>query len=104
MELFNFQTGLNETTHKLNMSFRKGYNITKGELEKLRALMPMDIYLYGYAKQLHEFRWQKYKQNWNVLNYTPTLSKMMKGCKSTRFFLDCPEFSIHFFFNKTAEH
>ena len=43
MELFKFQTGLNAATHKLNTSFRKGYNITKGELEKLRALMPMDI-------------------------------------------------------------
>ena len=105
MELFKFQTGLNATTHKLNTSFRKGHNITKGELEKLRALMPMDIYLYDYAKQLHEYRWQKYKQNWNnVPNYTPTLPKTIRGCKSTSFFLDCPELSIHFSFNKTAEH
>ena len=105
MELFKFQTGLNATTHKLNTSFRKGNNITKGELEKLRALMPMDIYLYDYAKQLHEYRWQKYKQNWNnVPDLTPTLPKTIRGCKSTSFFLDCPELSIHFSFNKTAEH
>ena len=58
MELFRFQTELNATTFEMNVSMRKEYNITKVELEKLRALMPMDIYLYEYAKQLHEYRWQ----------------------------------------------
>ena len=105
MELFKFQTGLNATTHKMNVSIRKEDNITKAELEKLQALMPMDIYLYEYAKQLHEYRWQKYKHNWNnVSNYKPRLPQTIRGCKSTRHFLDCPELSIHFPVNKTVGH
>ena len=100
LELFRYQTGLDTTAHRLNHKIRNGYNISGEELDKLKALMPMDVFLYDYARQLHQYRWLKYKQNWNdvsgILSYTPKFTEIIKGCKSTRSFISCPGVDISF--------
>ena len=61
MEMFRYQSGLDMQPMKRNMN--KGYpKPTEEQIEKLKKLMPMDMYLYEYAKQLHEYRYERYKQ------------------------------------------
>ena len=53
MEIFRYLTRLNANIFELNRSGRKELSISDDEMGKLQALMPMEIYLYEYAKQLH---------------------------------------------------
>ena len=61
MEMFRYQSGLNVTIHHLNISRRKHFNLTEKEIVKLKMLMPMDVYIYEYAKELHRYRWNIFK-------------------------------------------
>ena len=70
---------------------------SKEEIVKLKRLMPMDLYIYEYAKQLFNGRWQMYL---NVkkgslseasLKFVPNLPKVIHGCKSTPKTLQCPD-------------
>ena len=60
LEMFRYQTGLNTTIHHLNISRRKHFNLTEEEVVKLKMLMPMDIYIYEYTKQVQ----MEYLQKW----------------------------------------
>ena len=61
LEMFRYQSGLDIQQEKRNVN--KGYpKPTLDEVEKLKKLMPMDMYLYEYAKQLHDYRYQMFKQ------------------------------------------
>ena len=100
LELFEYQTGLKIHMKHLNkhISRKKYPEPTNENIQKLETLMPMDLYLYEYAKKLFETRWQMYLNVKNgannpVLLVDTTVSKLPKiihGCKSTHQFLKCP--------------
>ena len=73
------------------------------EIEKLRKLIPIDLYIYEYAKQLFDHRWDAYqkqvKQKEKKLsnnsdtaarNISLSLSNVIDGCVSTTETLLCP--------------
>ena len=94
IEMFRFQTGLNITIHHLNIGNRKHLNLTSEEITRLKNLMPMDVFLFEYAKQLHNFRWQRFKGTQPTSSFQRDISAelpgIIHGCRSTRQFLDCP--------------
>ncbi len=70
---------------------------TEEDLAYLRKLMPVDMYLYEYAKQLFELRWQWYLNNVKLkgqgqanLNLDVKIPEVIQGCTSTQFDLHCP--------------
>ena len=59
-EMLRYQTGLNVTIKHRNVNSEDYPKPSKVQREKLKALMPMDYYLYEYAKQLHEYRYKMF--------------------------------------------
>ena len=57
--------------------------------------MPMDVFLFEYAKQLHNYRWRRFNgiepTSSSQRDITSELPDVIQGCKSTRQFLDCPQ-------------
>ena len=105
LELFEYQTGLKIHVKHLNRHIsKKNREPTSEDVRKLEKLMPMDLFLYKYAKQLFERRWQMYLNAKNgEINPLPpvniTLSKLPKiidGCKSTSHYLKCPDDAYRF--------
>ena len=105
LELFEYQTGLKIRMKHLNKHISKmNQEPTNENIHKLEKLMPMDLFLYEYAKQLFERRWQMYLNAKNgEINPLPpvniTLSKLPKiihGCKSTSHYLKCPDDTYRF--------
>ena len=104
LELFEYQTGFKIRMKHLNkhISKKKYPEPTSDNLHKMEKLMPMDLFLYKYAKQLFERRWQMYlNAKNNESNPVPlidiTLSKLPKiihGCKSTSHYLKCPDDTV----------
>ena len=62
-------------------------NLTLGDSEILKSLMPMDMWLYNYAGLLFEARWQQYKTGIYREPELPPFPEM--NCKSTRHILAC---------------
>ena len=98
MELFEYQTGLKTEMLHRNKN-RKDSKVTEEEIVKLKRLMPMDWYIYEYAKQLFDRRWQLYLNmekgtsslSEASLKFVPNLPKVIHGCKSTPKTLQCPD-------------
>ena len=101
LELFEYQTGLKIEMPHINKN-RKYPKPTKDEIMKLKRLMPMDLYIYEYAKQIFDRRWQMYlntKKGTLISNkvdttspiLVPDLPKVIDGCKSTKNSLQCPK-------------
>ena len=98
-EMLKYQTGLEMKMQRLNARFSNGRNNSYPKLNPfqedfLKKLMPMDMFVYEYAKQLHDFRWVIYK---NPRNETPIskqirlqLPRILSGCKSTSQSISCP--------------
>ena len=73
------------------------------EREKLKALMPMDIYLYEYAKQLHEYRYkmftehkQQFEKQQPQIQYREIslqLPEVLDGCKGYSKLYECHLFN-----------
>ena len=61
-EMLRYQTGLNVTIEHRNVNSEDYPKPSKVQREKLKALMPMDYYLYEYAKQLHEYRYKMFTE------------------------------------------
>ena len=102
MELLRYQSGLRlKLEHKRKTSHPKP---RQEETEKLRKLMPLDLYIYEYAKQLFAHRWNLYKKQTNpsadslsnnnssaiVQDITLSLPNVIDGCVSTKSTLSCP--------------
>ena len=104
LELFEYQTGLKIHMKHLNkhISKKKYPEPTSENIHKLEKLMPMDLFLYEYAKQLFERRWQMYLNAKNnesspvpLIDITLSkLPKIIQGCKSTSHYLKCPNDTI----------
>ena len=101
LEMLRFQIGVELQTEHINVNQKKpsADHLTKNEINRIKALMPVDLYLYEYAKQLHKNRWESYqmqKSGFEVgkrqrqTNGLSMLPSVISGCKSTSFQLDCP--------------
>ena len=98
LEMLKYQTGFDIQLMRLNVNKVKYPELTQDEINKIRSLMPMDNYIYEYAKQLHNHRWnvyQKQKMGGLELNKNSmfNLPSVIQGCKSSRYILQCPKFS-----------
>ena len=95
-EMFRYQTGLNVKIEHRNANQDDYLKSSKAEREKLKALMPMDIYLYEYAKQLYEYRYEMFseqkkqlKQKQSQMQYREIslrLPEILDGCKYSRLY------------------
>ena len=97
-EMLRYQTGLNVTTEHINVNSEDYQKPSKAEREKLKTLMPMDIYLYEYAKQLHDYRHRMFtdqKQQLKQQTQTKqrelslTLPGVLDGCKGYSKLYEC---------------
>ena len=97
-EMFRYQTGLNVTTEHINVNSEDYQKPSKAGREKLKALMPMDIYLYEYAKQLHNYRLKMFTdQKQQLKQQTQTkyrelsvkLPGVLDGCKGYSRLYEC---------------
>ena len=97
-EMLRYQTGLNVTTQHINVNSEDYQKPSKAEREKLKALMPMDIYLYEYAKQLHNYRLKMFTdQKQQLKQQTQTkyrelsvkLPGVLDGCKGYSRLYEC---------------
>ena len=101
IELLQFQTGLKlKFGHSMRRTKPKA---SQQDIRKLRKLMPVDLYIYEYAKRLFDHRWNLYLQetketrNLSVNNHNSstqnsllTLPGVIDGCISTSSFISCP--------------
>ncbi len=95
MELLRYQTRLDILFSHLN---KNKYTPPPEEIvAKLERLMPLDMYLYTYAKQLFEHRWQWYVENVkgegrrnSSTKVSLKLPKVIDGCVSGYKYLKCP--------------
>ena len=101
MELLRYQTGLQlQLQHKNKISYPEP---SQEEIEKLRKLIPIDLYIYEYGKQLFDHRWNAYQKQIKqkekklsnnsataVRNISLSLSNVIDGCVSTTKTLSCP--------------
>ena len=109
LEMLRYQTGFKIKMMRLNTNKVKYPELTLDEINQIKSLMPMDLYLYQYAKKLHEHRWNIYVKQRNNL-FIPDrqtdsvleLPSIIRGCKSTRYWLGCPKFT--YMYPGTAEN
>ena len=87
LEMLQWQLGYNTTIKLLWRNITPHQNITLDDRKILESLMPMDLWLYNYAKLLFEARWQQYKTGIYREPELPTFPEM--NCKSTRHILAC---------------
>ena len=106
-KMLKYQTGLNIKMNKLNVNKNNIVYPTQKQMLMLENLLPIDMYLYNYAKQIHDHRYEVYlrqrERNIAISHSYPTAPSTIRGCKSTRFFLECPSLHINFSYkpNKT---
>ena len=100
MEMLRYQTGLSLKFGHRNKN--SDYpEPTQEEIMKLKQLMPLDLYIYEYVKQLFDQRWRAYlkerskkqfkelRVNGNAVT-TLSLPDTIHGCVSTRRIILCP--------------
>ncbi len=101
---------------QINMPHLRNYKAKHQEpsgwvVQRLTQLLPMDIWFYKYATQMHNIRWQryakqKYGQNINLTNtssFIESLPQTISGCKTTRFIISCPQEKYYFHWNIWGE-
>ncbi len=121
LTLLEYQTGLHVTMGHSNRNSRSQHNQPLEVTEKLRRLMPMDMFLYEYANQLHDLRWRVYTNlvkerdgnltqhnnqsindqvKWDNLKSNASdmfvLPKSIAGCQSSRYVLKCSQENIRY--------
>lgn len=90
LELLQYQLGCTQKINFPKLNQNKHSNATEYEQDILASLMPQDIWLYQYAKQLFEARWTYYKTGvFRHPNMPPTPTLENVPCISTRFILLC---------------
>ncbi len=120
LTLLEYQTGLHVKMGHANRNSRSQANQPLEVTEKLRRLMPMDMFLYEYANQLHDLRWRvymnigaekeandtqhnasaqdqlKHKEHHDLNVSSFVLPKYIYGCQSSRYVLRCPQERIRY--------
>ena len=97
-EMLKYQTGLKFKTEQQNINQDDYQKPSKAEREKLKALMPMDLYIYEYAKQLHEYRYKMFTERRKQLKQqrqiqyrqiSLRLPEVLDGCKGYSKLYEC---------------
>ena len=102
-EMFRYQTGLDVEIKHWNVNHEDYQKPSKAEREKLKALMPMDIYFYEYAKQLPKYRYKMFSEQKQHLGQKQTqmqyreislqLPEVLDGCKGYSKLYECHLFN-----------
>ena len=104
-ELLQWQLGYSNKIVLAEINKTPHSQISARDHDILQALMPMDIWLYNYAKLLFEARWQQYKTGVYVEPELPPFPDI--NCKSTRYILACNKKSslgpLYHVWNTTVE-
>ncbi len=103
IEMFTYQTGLRGVWGEKPARYHSYPKPTQDEMKKIERLMPVDMYLYKYAQQLFQHRWNWYQRN--IKHNTSvdperdlaklTLPEVIDGCVGSPTFLKCKNESIH---------
>ncbi len=95
MELLQYQTGLKFDYKDAHIG-RREYTVPPSKvMEKIKRLMPVDRFLYEYAKQLFEHHWQWYvanvkrKKRVYPAGQVPVFPEVIHGCVSSPNYLKC---------------
>ena len=90
-EMLQAQIGYSQNIRLSKSNINPHSEISAEEEQILKSLMPMDLWLYDYAKLLFEARWKHYKTG---MYEDPELPPFPEpACKSTRFILACNKMS-----------
>ena len=87
LQMFEYQTGLQIKMNHINKN-TKYQDPPNHVIMKIKKLIPLDLYIYEYAKQLFEWRWQMYLNGSLTRTYV-SLPQTVYGCKSTSKYLRC---------------
>ena len=96
MELLQYQTGLGLQYADAHIGYREYTVPSRSVMDKIKRLMPVDRFLYEYAKQLFEHRWQWYvanvkgKKRDHPVKKEPVFPEVIDGCVSSPNYLKCP--------------
>ena len=90
LRMFEYQTGLQMKMGHINRNI-KYQKPDKDTVLKIKKLIPSDLYIYEYAKELFKFRWQLYLNN-SLPRSLIVLPPTIYGCTSTNHYLNCPTF------------
>ena len=92
IEMFEYQTGLKIKMKHLNKNV-KYPKPTTDDVLRIKQLIPLDLYLYEYGKQLFEWRWQIYK-NGSLPRSNILLPQIIHGCTSTNSYIACQQLQL----------
>ncbi len=94
MELLQYQTGLQMEFKDIHIGQRAYPSPSPEEIAKIMKLMPVDMYIYDYAKQLFENNWYWYlanvKKQKQGARKPPVFQEMIDGCVSAPNYMKCP--------------
>ena len=101
MELLQYQTGLKLQFKDVHIGQRDYPTPSQEERQKIEKLMPVDMYIYEYAKQLFENHWYWYLVNVKEQSHhlgpqesstsiPPKFADVIDGCVSAPNYLKCP--------------
>ena len=98
-DMLRYQTGLDVKIERMNVNREDYQKPSMAEREKLKALMPMDVYLYEYAKQLHEYRYKMFTEHKQQIEkqqpqiqyreISLRLPEVLDGCKGYSKLYEC---------------
>ena len=104
-EMLRYQAGLDLKIERMNVNHDDYQKPSIAEREKMKALMPMDVYLYEYAKQLHEYRYKMFTEQQQLEQWQPQiqykeislkLPEVLDGCKGYSKLFECHLFDKYF--------
>ncbi len=95
IELLEYQTGLKLTYQHIGS---REYPLPSAEeVKMIKRLIPVDLYIYEYAKQLFSNRWKWYllnekekNQGFYAVPKHPVFPEVIDGCVSSPNYLKCP--------------
>ena len=104
-DMLQWQLGYEKKIKLTNANKTPHADITAEDKAILQSLMPLDLWLYEYAKILFDARWEQYKTGVYSDPKLPPLPEI--NCKSTRYILACNDKSplgpLYHVWNATAE-
>ncbi len=105
-----------QSSFQLNMPHLRNYRVRHPDpsgwvVQRLTQLLPMDLWFYNYAKEMHNVRWRRFlKQRHgqdtrptNMSSFTQSLPHTLTGCRTTRFIISCPQERFYYHSKKGGE-
>ena len=91
LQMLEYQTGLQIKMNHITKNTRY-QDPPHHVVMRIKQLIPLDLYIYEYAKQLLEWRWQMHLNDC-LPRASVFLPQIIHGCKSTSMYIICP--SMH---------